>query len=53
MSIENYNASQKRMNALRVTAKEIRNFKVRRKIFLSLLAAVVTLTALLYTIIVK
>ena len=48
MSIENYNASQKRMNALRVTAKEIRNFKVRRKIFLSLLAAVVTLTALLY-----
>ena len=48
MSIENYNASQKRMNALRVTAKEIRNFKVRRKIFLSLLAAVVTLTSLLY-----
>ena len=48
MSIENYNASQKRMNALRVTAKEIKRFKVMRKILVSLLAALVTLTGLLY-----
>ena len=48
MSIENYKASQKRMNALRVTAKEIKRFKVMRKILVSALAALVTLTGLLY-----
>ena len=48
MSIENYKASQKRMNALRVTAKEIKRFKVMRKILVALLATLVTLTGLLY-----
>ncbi len=43
-----YGNSQKRINVLRVTAGEIKAFKVRRKIFLTLLAAIVTLTGLLY-----
>ena len=46
--INEYNNSQKRLNILRVTANEIKSFKIRRKILLSLLAAVVTLTGLLY-----
>lgn len=43
-----YSEGQKRINVLRVTAGEIKAFKVRRKIFLTLLAAIVTLTGLLY-----
>lgn len=43
-----YSEGQKRINVLRVTAGEIKAFKTRRKIFLSLLAAIVTLTGLLY-----
>ena len=43
-----YSEGQKRINTLRVTAGEIKAFKVRRKIFLTLLAAIVTLTGLLY-----
>ena len=43
-----YSEGQKRINVLRVTASEIKAFKVRRKIFLTLLAAIVTLTGLLY-----
>lgn len=46
--VNEYGASQKRMNILRVTANEIKSFKLRRKICVTLLAAVVTLTALLY-----
>lgn len=43
-----YSEGQKRINVLRVTAGEIKAFKTRRKIFLTLLAAIVTLTGLLY-----
>ena len=44
----NYGASRKRMTLLQMTAKEVKNFRTLRKILVTLLAALVTLTGLLY-----
>ena len=45
---QNYADNRKRLNILRRTATEIKTFRVQRKVLLAALAALVTLTALIF-----